>query len=67
MVQVLRVTGPAGARTLYLREGGLAAVRRNDRVVECVVRRLPDHDGSVLVTVGGREERVQVKDLLETT
>jgi hypothetical protein len=65
MLQVVRVPGPTGVRFLYLREGGLSSVRVQDRVRECVVRRLPDTDGRVLVAVDGREERVAVSDLVE--
>ncbi len=65
MVQVVRIAGPQGQRVLYLREGCLASLRRATGEVECVVRRLPDFDGRVLVAVDGREVHVPVGELHE--
>ncbi|MCO5167588.1 MAG: hypothetical protein M9894_14670 [Planctomycetes bacterium] len=64
MVQVVRIPDSQGTRVLYLREGCVVTYRQGSRTRDCVLRRLPDHDGRVLVEVDGRQERVAVADLV---
>ena len=66
MVQVVRIPDNKGTRVLYLREGGLLSYRQAPgRLRDCVVRRLPDHEGRVLVEVDGQQQSVPVADLVE--
>lgn len=66
MVQVVRIPDSKGTRVLYLREGGLLSHRQaSGRLRDCVVRRLPDHEGRVLVEVDGQQQSVPVTDLVE--
>ncbi len=64
VVQVVRIPDSKGTRVLYLREGCVVSHRQGARTRECVLRKLPDHDGRVLVEVDGKQERVAVVDLV---
>lgn len=65
VVQVVRIPdGKGTTRVLYLREGCVVTHRHGARTRECVLRKLPDHDGRVLVEVDGKEERVAVAELV---
>lgn len=64
VVQVVRIPDSKGTtRVLYLREGCIVSHRQGARTRECVLRKLPDHDGRVLVEVDGKQERVALVEL----